>query len=38
MNIRLLLTSAPLDKAEIEERMVVVIDVLRATTSICAAL
>ena len=38
MNIRLLLTSAPLDKTEVEERTVVVIDVLRATTSICAAL
>ncbi|MDX9856589.1 MAG: 2-phosphosulfolactate phosphatase [candidate division Zixibacteria bacterium] len=38
MHVRLFLTSAPMDKAEMEEKTVVVIDVLRATTSICAAL
>ena len=38
MNIRLLMTPIPLDKADVEEKTVVVIDVLSATTSICAAL
>lgn len=38
MKIALFLTSVPVDKAELEGYNVVVIDVLRATTSICAAL
>lgn len=38
MKIALFLTSVPVDKAELEGRTAVVIDVLRATTSICAAL
>ena len=38
MKIELFLTSVPVDKAEIEGRTAIVIDVLRATTSICAAL
>jgi 2-phosphosulfolactate phosphatase len=38
LKIALFLTSVPVDKAELEGRTAVVIDVLRATTSICAAL
>lgn len=38
MKIALFLTSVPVDKTELEGRTAVVIDVLRATTSICAAL
>lgn len=38
MKIALFLTSVPVDKTELEGYNVVVIDVLRATTSICAAL
>jgi len=38
VKIALFLTSVPVDKAELEGYNVVVIDVLRATTSICAAL
>jgi len=38
MKVDLYLTSIGLDKATLEKRTVVVIDVLRATTSICAAL
>ena len=38
MNIELYLTPVPFDKSKGEDKIVVVIDVLRATTSICAAL
>lgn len=38
MNISLYLTSVGLDKETVEDKTVVVIDVLRASTSICAAL
>jgi len=38
MNIELYLTPVPFDKSKAENKTVVVIDVLRATTSICAAL
>ena len=38
MHVDLFLTSVSLDTAELENKSVVVIDVLRATTSICAAL
>ncbi|RKX25463.1 MAG: hypothetical protein DRP45_05885 [Candidatus Zixiibacteriota bacterium] len=38
MRIDLLLTAIPLDKVDFEEKTVVVIDVLRSSTSICAML
>lgn len=38
MNVQLLLTPFPLDRAELEGKTVVVIDVLRSSTSICASL
>lgn len=38
MNIELYLTAVPFDDADIEDKTVVVIDVLRSSTSICAAL
>ena len=38
MNVQLLLTPFPLNKAELEKKTVVVIDVLRSSTSICASL
>ena len=38
MNIQLLLTPYPLDRADLEGKIVVVIDVLRSSTTICASL
>jgi 2-phosphosulfolactate phosphatase len=38
MNIQLLLTPHPLERAELEDKTVVVIDVLRSSTTICASL
>jgi 2-phosphosulfolactate phosphatase len=38
MNVELYLTSAPFAEAKLENKTVVVVDVLRASTSICAAL
>jgi 2-phosphosulfolactate phosphatase len=38
MNIQLLLTPHPIERAELEDKTVVVIDVLRSSTSICASL
>jgi len=38
MNIQLLLTPDPLERAELEDKTVVVIDVLRSSTTICASL
>jgi 2-phosphosulfolactate phosphatase len=38
MNVQLLLTPFPLDRAELEGKTVVVIDVLRSSTTICASL
>lgn len=38
MNLELLLTPFPLDKADLQNKTVVVVDILRSSTTVCAAL